>query len=63
MDFNPCCMCGEHVPYEFNGLRSGYCGEVCWNAWLVAHKDDVILAPYIPLQVTSIFARKEKEGK
>jgi hypothetical protein len=49
-----CCMCGKEIEERPDGVRSGYCSEECWNNWLEAHKNDVILAPYVPLQVTRL---------
>ena len=51
---NLCCMCGVEVPEAPNGVRSGYCSDACWDRWLVEHKDDSILYPYVPLQVSRI---------
>ena len=51
---NPCCMCYCEVPIAPDGVRSSYCSEKCWQQWLEEHKNDAVLAPYIPLQVTKI---------
>ena len=51
---NFCCMCDCEIPVQPNKVRSGYCSEKCWQQWIEEHKNDAILYPYVPLQVTKI---------
>lgn len=56
---NLCCMCEKEIPTQPSGVRHGYCSEECWQQWCKKHKDDAILAPYIPMQMTRLVMDKK----
>lgn len=49
-----CCMCGKEINEQPDRVRRGYCSDECWETWVEEHKDDAIMAPYVPLQVTHL---------
>jgi hypothetical protein len=55
-----CVHCGTEIPTPPDGVvRSGYCSDACWNEWLEKHKNDILLHPYVPLQISHVWPKEK----
>lgn len=55
-------VCSKETEEQPGGVRSGYCSDECWEAWWEQHKNDAIIAPCVPLQVTRLCMDTNEQG-